>query len=251
MMAIGRATVDDLGVVLGVLNEAAAWLHGRGLDQWPDGFGAARIGPYIARGEVWLVRDDDGRAVATVRLTAEADPAFWTAAERAELALYMSNLAIVRTRAGAGLGALVLRWAGDYAARLGYAWVRADAWRTNARLHAYYRGHGWEHLRTVTVPGRRSGALFQRPVGSDLQARAAFAPPRPPGGWLAPGDRVTVCGHSIGTVASVSAPGAAYGVVPGHGDQGVLAVLPGYRVRLDDGREIWAARSDVTGLGTD
>ena len=170
-MTVGRAAVADLPEVLHLLNDAAAWLHAKGLDQWPDGFSAERIGPLAARHEVWIAREG-GRPAGTVTLSAEADPDFWTDAEGRQPAVYVSKLAI--TRADAGLGALLLRWTVDYAARIGCEWARLDAWRTNEQLHAYYRHQGWEHVRTVSLPHRRSGALFQRPALPDLEARAAF-----------------------------------------------------------------------------
>ena len=173
MMTIERATIADLPDVLALLNDAAAWLRSRGLDQWPHGFSAARIGPMIARGEVWLAREG-GRAVGTVTISGEADPDFWTSAESRELAVYVSKLAVSRADVGVGLGALLLRWAVDYAARLGCDWARLDAWRTNAQLHVYYRRQGWEQVRIVSLPHRRSGALFQRPALPDLEAREAF-----------------------------------------------------------------------------
>ena len=173
MMTIERAAAADLPEVLALLNEAAAWLQSRGLDQWPHGFSAARIGLMISRHEVWLARDD-GRPVGTVTISGEADPDFWTAAESREPAVYVSKLAVSRADAGVGLGALLLRWAADYAARIGCDWARLDAWRTNDQLHAYYRQRGWDYVRTVSLPHRRSGALFQRPALPDLEAREAF-----------------------------------------------------------------------------
>jgi GNAT superfamily N-acetyltransferase len=172
-MTIERATAADLPEVLALLNGAAAWLHSRGLDQWPHGFTVGRIGPMIARREVWIARDG-GRPVGTVTISGEADLDFWTAAESREPAVYVSKLAVSRADAGAGLGALLLRWAVDYAARIGCDWARLDAWRTNDQLHAYYRRQGWEQMRIVRLPHRRSGALFQRPAVPDLEAREAF-----------------------------------------------------------------------------
>jgi hypothetical protein len=46
----------------------------------------------------------------------------------------------------------------------GDQWVRLNCWTTNTLLHAYYEANGYEHIRTVDVPGRMSGALFQRPA---------------------------------------------------------------------------------------
>jgi len=173
MMTIERATAADLPEVLQLLNDAADWLHSRGLDQWPAGFNVDRIGPMVGRHEVWLVRDG-GHPVGTVTISGEADPDFWTAAESRQPAVYVSKLAISRSEAGAGLGALLLRWAVDYAARIGCDWARLDAWRTNEQLHDYYRRQGWGQLRIVSLPHRRSGALFQRPAVADLEAREAF-----------------------------------------------------------------------------
>jgi hypothetical protein len=42
--------------------------------------------------------------------------------------------------------------------------IRLNCWSTNTRLHAYYIAHGFKHVRTADVPGRMSGALFQREV---------------------------------------------------------------------------------------
>jgi GNAT superfamily N-acetyltransferase len=173
MMTIERATRTDLPEVLRVLNEAAAWLTSKGIDQWWYGFGPNRIGPMVDRREVWIVRDG-GRAVGTMTISGEADPDFWTATESSQAAVYVSKVAITRDEADHGLGALLLRWAVDYAARIGCEWVRLDAWRTNEGLHDYYRRQGWDHVRTVGLPHRRSGALFQRPAVPDLEAREAF-----------------------------------------------------------------------------
>lgn len=178
-MTIDRAKSGDLDTVVAILQGASAWLRSRGLDQWPEGFAPPeRIRPYIDRGEAWLVRDD-GHPVATIKISAHADADaanLWTPAERRELALYLSKLAINQTYAGKGLGALVLRWAIDQAAQLGCKWARLDAWRTNADLLAYYESRGWLHVRTVEVPWRNSTALFQRPAKEDLAARRVFMP---------------------------------------------------------------------------
>jgi hypothetical protein len=243
MMTIARAEGADVTDVLRLLNGAAAWLHERGIDQWPHGFTAGQIGPRVAMAEVWLVRGDDGQAAGTMRLTAEADPDFWTPAEAAEGALYVSGLAVDRARAG--LGALMLRWAADHADQLGWRWLRLDARRDNAGLHRYYLERGWRHLRTVTAPGRFSGALFQIPAAADREARRAFGRYRP-GGWLAAGDRVTVSGQGRGTVSSLYPPlpesgeAALYGLEP--------SAAPGYRVQLDNGCDILTERRYVKAL---
>ncbi len=173
MRSIRLATRADLADVLDLLNAAASWLHHRGLDQWPDGFDEQRIGPMVDQGEVWVVHDD-GQAVATVTISPDGDPDFWSPAELAAPAHYIAKLAISRDHAGHGLGALLLRWTVDHAAREGMKWARLDAWKTNPGLHDFYARAGWTYLRTADLPHRRSGTLFQRPAHSDPEAYAAF-----------------------------------------------------------------------------
>lgn len=182
MMTIRRAVSTDLPEVIMILRSAADWLHARGYDQWPDGsptLGPAKISAQIARGEFWLVTED-GEAAACVAISGDGDTDFWTPCELAEPAVYLSKLAIARSYAGRGLGAVLLRWACDRAASLGVKWVRLDVWRTNTDLQSYYRERGWEQLRIAEVPGRRSGALFQRPAVPDPVAAAMFPPREEP-----------------------------------------------------------------------
>jgi GNAT superfamily N-acetyltransferase len=176
MITIRRAIPDDTATVHAILRHAASWLHERGYDQWPDGSPSLsydQLLRQIGRGETWLV--SDGRdPIATIAVTSQGDPDFWTPDELAEAAAYISKAAVVRSQAGKGLGALILRWVVDHAAEQGAVWARLDAWRTNHELHAYYLRQGWDYLRTVGPPHRRSGALFQRPADADPQARAAL-----------------------------------------------------------------------------
>lgn len=173
MKTIHLATRDDLADVLQLLNAAASWLHSRGLDQWPHGFSAERIGPMVDRGEVFIARDDTTPA-ATVTISPDGDSDFWTPAELAESAHYIAKLAVSRDYTGGGLGELLLRWTVDHAARQDMKWVRLDAWKTNAGLHDFYRRAGWTYLRTVDLPHRKSGALFQRPAAIDTTVYEAF-----------------------------------------------------------------------------
>ncbi|WP_131740919.1 GNAT family N-acetyltransferase [Actinomadura roseirufa] len=173
MRTIDVAVADDLAEVVELLNSVADWLTSRGINQWASRFSAEQMAPIIERGEVYLVREN-GSAIATVTVSANGNSEFWTAEELAEPARYVAKLATAREHAGQGLGELLLRWTIDLGARQGARWIRLDAWRTNYRLHDFYRGAGWSHLRTVELEHRRSGALFQHPAVSDPQARNAL-----------------------------------------------------------------------------
>ncbi len=177
MMVIGRASSADLAAVLEILDGAARWLHQQGIDQWPTGLPSLspdRIAAQIQRGETYLISEDCA-PIATIAVSAAGDPDYWTAAELAEPAVYISKTAVIRSRAGAGVGALVLRWVVDQAAAQDARWARLDISKTNPRLETYYRAQGWTYVRTADASHRRGGVLFQRAATPDPEARAALS----------------------------------------------------------------------------
>jgi GNAT superfamily N-acetyltransferase len=161
-----RATLDDQDAVWELLHQTTRWLRSIGSDQWstwrtwrgPDG----KIARAIQGGHMWLLFCAD-ELVGTVTIEPDGDTDFWTPDELTEPALYVSKLAIRRDHTGQELGALLLAWARQLAWDAGVTWVRLDAWRTNDKLHAYYRDRGWHELRSVHQPWRGSGMLYQLP----------------------------------------------------------------------------------------
>jgi Acetyltransferase (GNAT) family len=158
-----RAGPADLPAVMALLDERRRWLAERGSDQWNTGRAfKARMANAIDRDETLLLRDD-GVPIATFTMTPEGDSDFWTPGELKESALYLGKMASAVGRGGEGLGALMLSWAQDWAARSGFDLLRWDVWRTNHRLQDYYRYIGGQYIRTVHASHRWSGALFQIP----------------------------------------------------------------------------------------
>ncbi|WP_420118123.1 GNAT family N-acetyltransferase [Micromonospora sp.] len=155
---------DEFEIAMGLLTQRIQWLRERGSDQWEtwDKW-RSKLGPALAAGHIWLLWDGD-EAIGTITVETAGDPDFWSTAELAEPAVYVSKLAVRLDRSGQELGSLLLTWAGDYAFSQGCRYVRLDAWKTNEQLHAYYLSRGWTCLRTSTDPKRRSGTLFQRPA---------------------------------------------------------------------------------------
>ena len=155
---------DEFEVAMGLLTQRIQWLRDRGSDQWATWEKwRNKLIPALAAGDIWLLWDR-GEAIGTVTVEFTGDPDFWTPVELAEPAAYVSKLAVRLDRAGQELGALLLAWAGDLAFHQGCRYLRLDAWKTNEGLHDYYLSRGWTYLRTSSHPGRRSGALFQRPA---------------------------------------------------------------------------------------
>ncbi|MER7505429.1 GNAT family N-acetyltransferase [Nonomuraea pusilla] len=169
-LALRAAEPADLPGVLSLLADTAEWLYSRGVRQWPrGGFGPERIEPLIEERVLFLLEDElryldrgDQAPVATIALDRNADPEFWTRADRPESALYVHKLAVARPWSGSGLGDALLDWAGGTAHAAGLPWLRLDCSKDNPRLQEYYRSRGFRHVRTVDLPHRASGALFER-----------------------------------------------------------------------------------------
>lgn len=120
------AAPSRVGDVLAVLDEAAAWLQGRGVEQWPD-----------LSDPVW-----DGVPGAA--------------------ALYVHRVAV--RRSASGLGAVILRWAADVARQQGRKALRLDCVASNSRLRAYYAAAGFAHRGDATVAGAPGQRLGDGPV---------------------------------------------------------------------------------------
>ncbi|MGI5282985.1 GNAT family N-acetyltransferase [Nonomuraea polychroma] len=179
-LALRRAEPHDLPGVLTLLADTAEWLYAQGVRQWPrNGFGPERIEPLIEERVLFLLDDElryldpdeSAPPVATIALDDHADPEFWTPGDDPGAALYIHKLAVARPWSGSGLGDALLDWAAASAFAAGLPWLRLDCAKANPRLQSYYRSRGFHHVRTVDLPHRSSGALFQR-TSEDLPTTA-------------------------------------------------------------------------------
>jgi ribosomal protein S18 acetylase RimI-like enzyme len=161
-LAVRHATTDELDTVAGLLDQAYDWLIAEGItDQWTSRFPRDDIHDLIERGEVYLALAGD-QPVATFTLTYRPDPELWN--HPADDAGYIRRLAVDRDHAGHDIGGQLLDHAAVVVAASGRRWLRLDCAKHNSRLHDYYRHHGCTHLRTIDLPHRQSGALFERRV---------------------------------------------------------------------------------------
>ncbi|MEV5827516.1 GNAT family N-acetyltransferase [Spirillospora sp. NPDC052242] len=177
---IRLARTDELDVVLGLIDGAAAWLRAEkpATRQWnrpwpnPDDR-RKRVYEGLLNAETWLLFEEapgadpiDPIGTVTIRLIGHEE--LWTAREREIDAVYLHRLVIERGHAGAGLGAELIDWAG----RKGRSMlptaelIRIDVWSDNADLHGYYKEQGFQHIGTRTTSDRSpSGAVFEKPIG--------------------------------------------------------------------------------------
>jgi GNAT superfamily N-acetyltransferase len=136
---VRAATPEDVETVGRLLDDASTWVGDLGFRQWPLPFPRDEIAAAIERGEVY-VADVDGESVATVTLL-ESDP-FW--GERPPDALYVHKLAVRRDHAGRGIGAALVEWAVQRAARGGRSFLRLDCLNADPGIRRYYESLGFE-----------------------------------------------------------------------------------------------------------
>ena len=179
------ADAGDLPAIYDLIGSAAAWLQQyKNTDQWarpwPDEpTRNARVGKGIVDGLTWMVEDAQGNVAATITCREHGNDMLWTPQEQEEPAAYVSRLIVSRQQAGKGIGAALIDWAGLLGMdRWQAKCIRVDVWTTNQALHRYYRGQGFEHLRTLQFENYwdyPSAALFQKSTADvDREAAARF-----------------------------------------------------------------------------
>ena len=154
-----QASAEDLAAVLGILDEAAAWLWSRGIRQWPEYFEPQWVLPRLEAGETWLAWSA-GEAVGT--FTLQWDDAAWSD-HHDDDAGYVHRLAVRRSAAGLGRALL-----DDVAAQVrdaGRRFVRLDCVTANDVLRAYYADLGVEPRGEIVI----RGAPGQRLVGGGAE----------------------------------------------------------------------------------
>lgn len=208
-LTLRQATSDELGFILELLDDSIHWLQDMGIDQWatpwPDEERRnERITRDLSEGKTWFALD--GTAVAgTITIDPDGND-IWPVEKRSEKAVYVRRVIVRRHYAGLGLGARLLDWAADVAARAHEArWIRIDVWTTNRRLHAYYQMQGFRYHDLVDDPDYPSRALFERSTDKRRYEYRALLMPAAPLAHVTASHRRTG-GDSV-RAAAVSIPG--------------------------------------------
>jgi GNAT superfamily N-acetyltransferase len=184
---IRPAAAEDIPAILDMIGAAARWLRTeKGTDQWarpwPDRQARdARVVQGIENGLTWMLDDQYGTLAGTITCRERGNDVLWSPAELRDPAVYVSRLIVGRQHAGLGIGTMLIDWAGMRGREEWRAnWIRVDVWTTNTALHQYYKGQGFEHLRTLQFPDPwdyPSAALFQKPT-TDIDTPGAAWPRR-------------------------------------------------------------------------
>jgi GNAT superfamily N-acetyltransferase len=172
-MRLALATPGDLGVVLGLIEDARRWLKAQGKDQWAEPWPDeeqrdARVLRGLENKKTWILRHGDTPA-ATVTMANWHNPNVWVngvcECDLTERAVYLHRLITARKYAGRRLGEQLINWAAERArAKYGAKWIRIDVWTTNTDLHRFYQNLGFAPCGRCPDPSYPSGALFQKPL---------------------------------------------------------------------------------------
>lgn len=181
-LRIRRGTTGDADTIIGLIDEAADWLRGKGTDQWatpwPDRTARdRRVRRGLRNGHTWIA-EANGRPIATITYRPHGNRKLWTRKEDQTPAVYVSRLIVTRSAAGLSVGTAMIDWAAARAMRDWNAqWIRIDVWTTNVALHNYYEKRGFRRLRIAQCQAEDypSAALFQKPTSEiDLAAGLSF-----------------------------------------------------------------------------
>jgi len=160
-----RGNPDDAELVLGLLDEAVAWLVARGQPgQWgtePFSENPARVAQVRgwAGGTGLWIAELAGSGVGV--LVVGQAPAYAGPAEDNES--YITLLLASRAHAGLGLGSKLVEHAVALAQAEGRDVLRVDCWAGAPSLVAWYERQGFERTTTFDLNGWR-GQLFRMPV---------------------------------------------------------------------------------------
>jgi GNAT superfamily N-acetyltransferase len=169
---VARARPDDAETVANLLEEAAAWLHARGIDQWHMGdWLRPLLAARIAQGEVHLARHE-GEPAATLTLQ-WSDGETW--GPMPDDAGYIHGFAVRRAYAGQGLGRALLAWAERQVADTGRSFLRLDCMARNLALRAYYERVGFVERRDI--PTDDWSALYEKRVRPHISEKEIVVTP--------------------------------------------------------------------------
>jgi len=166
-----RATPSDAERIGDLLDEAARWHKGQGIEMWEPGSFEEDVRGTIAAGDLSVARQDG--AVVGCFMLDEGSPRLtrWLAEHgREPTPGVVGRLAVTRDMAGRGLGLQLLAEADRLAAALGIAFLRLECPSDNEGLRRYYLEAGFTHCGDNDRPGPNwepwVPSIFERPTGS-------------------------------------------------------------------------------------
>lgn len=157
---IRQATPEDYPIVIEIIGEAAAWLKGKGIDQWPsppNEHWQRRTAEQVERGEYHIAYEGE-EPVGVFRLTWH--DAYWLDDGQAG---YLHRLAVRRNKHYQGLGDILVDWAVALIIEKKRHFIRLDVAAWNNRIRQYYEERGFSFCGQVEDHDYL-GALYEKRI---------------------------------------------------------------------------------------
>ena len=153
------AKPEDIDTVLGILDEAAAWIIEQKLPSvWePRRFSREAFLDQISRGEVHIGLVD-GKPAGTITLQ-WSDPVFW--GEQQPDSGYVHKLAVRPGYAGKKIGLEMLKWAEATARVAGKRFLRLNCLAVDRKIRDYYESARFLYKGDVAGP-RAKASLYEK-----------------------------------------------------------------------------------------
>lgn len=164
---IMQAEPDDLGMVLGIFDEAVAGMVARGnVKQWgTEPFSS--VPRIVERFKEWLANDTfyvalkEEKAVGGICVNCSYPPYCWQDAP--DNCAYVHPFATSPVVRGQGVGRVLLRFAEEYARQQSKPYLRLDCFAENPKLPSYYESAGFTACGEFFV-GDWRGMMFEKAV---------------------------------------------------------------------------------------
>ncbi|MFI6036043.1 GNAT family N-acetyltransferase [Streptomyces sp. NPDC051315] len=167
MFSVRLARPDDELALVSLIEDRAAWMRERGLEDWEGWLSSAPMMAARAvrpRSPAWVLEHARGRVVGCTTVSDRPLDEGWSSAERDEPALYLNTTVTDPAWRQHRPGALLAAWAVRRAAATGRTWVRRGC--TSEGLLRYYRdGQGFDLVRTVRSGGTMTHLLARHVAG--------------------------------------------------------------------------------------
>lgn len=151
MFEVRAAEPSDAPAIERVIRSRAEWMRQKGLADWDAWMNSAELMAARATrpgAPARLLVHEDGTVIGCTTVSAVPSDEAWTAAERAESALYLNTTCTDPRWRAHRPGALLASWAVGEAAACAVAWVRRSC--SNDALMRYYRDvQGFTLVRTL------------------------------------------------------------------------------------------------------
>lgn len=168
LFSVRPARPDDLPALTSVIEDRAAWMRERGLEDWAGWLSSAPMMAARAvrpRSPGWVLEHARERVVGCTQLSDRPLDEGWSVAERDAPALYLNTTVTDPAWRRHRPGALLAAWALERAAATGHTWVRRGC--TSEELLRYYRDvQGFDLVRTVRSGGTVTHLLARRVAGT-------------------------------------------------------------------------------------